>query len=302
MRSTMGVSVGVAALLVVVTACASSPSPRGEMAEAPHGPTLAAIRPKLDSIETRIGMQASVLTARLDTLRALLNTRTPAPASDDSLSVTESQALRSDAAPEGVITGVVLDGVTGLPLEAAMVYLEGSDIGAIVDATGHFEIARIPLGEYEVVAQRIGYRPVRLRADMRQSEGVVARYLLQPHTLVDCEVISVRGVRVRVRDVLTGKAPPTATALRVSNDSDRWWALATAEEDADVLTLWVQVGAGPLDIEVAAEGYAPWYGRSVPSGPSRCGGPGGGVFDVWLLPTEDHTWRREEGRDRDPDR
>lgn len=287
---------GLVGLVLLTSACASRPS------DEPHAPTLSAIRPKLDSIDMRIGVQFGLLVARVDTLRALATAAAandvaePAPAVAEA--VVESDATRSEAVPAGVIRGLVIDGDTGLPIARAITELRGRQIGSLADSAGRFNIPNVPDGRYELMASSLGYQEAVVSIDVRSPQGVAARFVLRPRDWVDCEYVSVRGVRVTVRDVLTGRAPETATALRVTNGRDRWWALANAEAAAAALGLYTQVGGGPLQVEVAAEGYAPWYSSVTAPRPSGgCRVPDTGYqFDVWLLPTEDHSWRREEPR------
>lgn len=281
--------------MALTSGCASPSDP----AEGPHAATIAALRPKLDSIEGRITFQAAALAARIDSLHA--TGRAPAtemarsPTGDDTVGITASESVRSRAVPGGVIRGIVLDHETGEPIEAAQVHLRNTQIGALSDTSGHFEIQRVPPGQHQLMAERVGYTPVTVGVSVQPPQGVVARFQLRPHEWVECEAIVVRGVWVRVRDVLTGLAPATATAMRVSNERDRWWALGHAEPEDESLTLSVQVGTGPLKVEVAAEGYAPWADRAVPPQSLRCGAAGSASFDVWLLPVEDHSWRKGEG-------
>lgn len=282
-------------LLAYASACAPAPEPSRE----PHLPTIEALRPKLDSIEGRIGFQSVSLAARIDSLERR-NVRgepqTSVRESDtDSTRTTESEAVGTPAVQEGVIVGIVMDVETGQPLEAAQVAIRDVMIGDLSDQSGRFEIPGVPLGEYELRAAMVGYAPVGLRIRVDRAQGVVARFLLRPHAWVDCEFISVRRVRATVRDVVTGLAPATATALRVSNGRERWWALGNADGEGDSLDLVVQVGTGPLSVEVAAEGYALWRGTAVMPQSEGCVPGGSATLDVWLLPTEDHSWRREEG-------
>ena len=277
-------------LMVSGVSCAPAPVPTPE----PHLPTVAAVRPKLDSIDGRIEFVAERLNARLDSLEHSRPSASATPVHDSEAVPLQSgsEAIGSGGVPEGTIVGVVMDLETGEALEAAQVALRPANLGDISDASGRFEIPRAPLGEFELRAEMVGYTPVSLPIRMDRAEGVVARFLLRPHVWVDCEFVWARHVRVTVRDVVTGLAPATATALRVSNGEERWWALGQAEEAGDALDLVVQVGPGPLDVEVAAEGYEAWYGTAVMPQSEGCTVGGSSEFDVWLLPTEDHTWRR----------
>lgn len=287
-----------AILTLVAAACASPGTPASPPpSEAPHASTVRAIRPKLDSIETRIGFVSAQLSARIDTLRALLNAVPGRSLPPDTATLTASAAIRSEAVDGSTIAGIVADAETGRPIPGAVVSVEGTGLGALSDTSGHFQIWRVPPGTYQLEVTRIGYESVTIEAPGGSHGGVVVRFVLYPHVQVSCGGVFVtRIVAVTVRDALTGRAPSTATALRVSNGRNRWWALGHAEPGAGELRLGVQPGGGPLEVEVAAEGYATWYASVVKSpsdSPDPCGRDMSRRFNVWLLPTEDQSWRNE---------
>ena len=60
-----------------------------------------------------------------------------------------------------VISGVVLDKVTGDPLPGASVFIEGTSIGAAANDEGEYRIPRVPAGTYVLVATYIGYQEVK---------------------------------------------------------------------------------------------------------------------------------------------
>lgn len=62
------------------------------------------------------------------------------------------------AAAQQEITGVVLDGETGKPLQGANVFLDETTIGAATDTLGLYAIRDVPPGPYTVVASMVGYQ------------------------------------------------------------------------------------------------------------------------------------------------
>ena len=58
----------------------------------------------------------------------------------------------------GQIQGSVTDSTTGGYLFGANVFLEGTSLGAATDASGKYQIARVPAGSYNIVVRYIGYK------------------------------------------------------------------------------------------------------------------------------------------------
>lgn len=61
---------------------------------------------------------------------------------------------------KGAVKGTVLDKDTGEPIIFGNVILEGTTYGANTDYDGHFVIAKVPDGEYKLIATYIGYDSV----------------------------------------------------------------------------------------------------------------------------------------------
>jgi hypothetical protein len=57
----------------------------------------------------------------------------------------------------GVVTGVVIDAVTGDSLSGARVFVEGTSRSAVSDTNGSFIIADVPRGSHMLVCEKIGY-------------------------------------------------------------------------------------------------------------------------------------------------
>ncbi len=67
----------------------------------------------------------------------------------------------SSLSQTGQIKGSILDAKTNKPLAFANVFLNKTTIGAVTDSSGHFLIAHVPVGRYEIVGSFIGYIPFR---------------------------------------------------------------------------------------------------------------------------------------------
>jgi outer membrane receptor protein involved in Fe transport len=57
----------------------------------------------------------------------------------------------------GQITGQVIDASNGAPLEAAQVYVEGSNLGTLTSANGRYLLLEVPSGTHQIRVERLGY-------------------------------------------------------------------------------------------------------------------------------------------------
>ncbi|RZK93708.1 MAG: carboxypeptidase-like regulatory domain-containing protein, partial [Hymenobacter sp.] len=62
------------------------------------------------------------------------------------------------AAAQVTISGTVRDSLTHQPLPFASVFLANTTRGATTDAQGHYALAGVPAGRYELAATYVGYR------------------------------------------------------------------------------------------------------------------------------------------------
>jgi hypothetical protein len=237
---------------LVLAACTASRSLPGTIADGPH---------------QRLA----------DSIRATLTGPVATP-------LVESEALASHAVSEGSIRGVVVDGDSGVPINHGLVFLSPS-FGTQTDSLGRFQLRNVPAGSYTLTAQRIGYSSTSLEVEMPQSSGVAARFVLRPESLSNCGlIISWPGVTAVVRDGVSGGAPTGLTSLRLAKEAWESTSAETAEPDWEALPLRVRVPSdGVFELEVSADGYAPWHGRVALSSDS-CGTIGQAVVPVWLLP------------------
>ncbi|MBA3671132.1 MAG: TonB-dependent receptor [Gemmatimonadaceae bacterium] len=74
----------------------------------------------------------------------------------------------------GVVTGTVVEDVTGQPLAGVAVLLVATGRGALTDDAGRFALADVPAGAYTLRAQQLGYATVELPVEIR---GGVTRAL-----------------------------------------------------------------------------------------------------------------------------
>jgi TonB-dependent starch-binding outer membrane protein SusC len=63
----------------------------------------------------------------------------------------------AEAQERGQITGQAVDAQSGAPVAEVQVYIAGTDLGSLTRSNGRFVILNVPVGTYDLRAERIGY-------------------------------------------------------------------------------------------------------------------------------------------------
>lgn len=92
------------------------------------------------------------------------------------------------------LTGHVLDAITKEHLPYATVLISGTNIGAASDATGHFLIKNLRVGEYKVVASFLGYQPSEQVVRIEKDKTIEIKFELTP-TALEIGSVVVTGSR-----------------------------------------------------------------------------------------------------------
>lgn len=87
------------------------------------------------------------------------------------------------------ILGHVINSKTGEHIAYANVQIEGTTIGAVTDATGHFHIANCPEGTCDVVVRLVGFRQASHRVTMTAQQTVELEFALQPDAVALNQVV-----------------------------------------------------------------------------------------------------------------
>jgi hypothetical protein len=85
------------------------------------------------------------------------------------------------------IEGQVRDARTQKPLAYASVFLANTTYGTTTDSTGHFTLARVPNGQYELIASYLGYQLYKKTLDAQQATSLVVS--LQPTSTQLAEIV-----------------------------------------------------------------------------------------------------------------
>lgn len=96
----------------------------------------------------------------------------------DSLS-DESAESKDGKHTDSHIVGDVVNADTGEHLPYIDVYLEGTMIATITDATGHFFMKNLPVGKYVLKASSLGYVPQSIDVDIQKGKTIELRFSLK---------------------------------------------------------------------------------------------------------------------------
>jgi TonB-linked SusC/RagA family outer membrane protein len=101
-------------------------------------------------------------------------------------------AFTAAQAQEGAITGTVINGQTLAPVNAAQVFVPGTDIGTLSDRDGQYRLAPVPTGQITVEVRLIGFR------SQTQTVTVTAGQLATLDFQLDVSAVQLEDVTVNV--------------------------------------------------------------------------------------------------------
>ena len=135
----------------------------------------------------------------------------------------------------GKIAGFVRDAENNSAIVGANVYLESLQLGGSTDTEGTFFILNVPPGQYTLIVEMIGYRPIRME-DVRVSVNRTFRadVRLNPEAIAGEEVI-VKADRVALRKDQTSS---------IRNVSAEQISLLPVESVAEVVALQPGIAVG----------------------------------------------------------
>ncbi len=189
------------------------------------------------------------------------------------------------------ISGIVVDVTDGKPLFAS-VGLRGTSYGVLTDSLGRFTLKAPRAGKLLLAVSKIGYRTAQDTIEFRAEGGLIAQVGLQLDA--DCESMVPPGMKIMVRDLVTGLAPATPVRVRIQSDTfvaetDR--GATTINPDRSIAHLSFAVGSelpthGPFDVEVIANGYVTWKASNVLMVLDQCGRDRQPTLRAWLMPID----------------
>jgi hypothetical protein len=181
-----------------------------------------------------------------------------------------ARAQQPGADAERVLSGVVVDNLTGRPVSTALVSVGGDAPRAIADSLGAFTLRGVPAGTFEILVQRFGYGDLTLRVSVPGSpQPVIARLQNDPLQLDSLIVTGTARVDLAgaVLDARS-REPVPWPSLWLSPDAVREAASSAGDEEGAFSLGGVRTGIYLLRIDKL--GYRSQYisiGVSAPSAP-----------------------------------
>ncbi|MDD4430211.1 MAG: TonB-dependent receptor [Bacteroidales bacterium] len=117
-----------------------------------------------------------------------------------------------------------IDGKQHLPY--IQVWIKGTNLGTLTDASGHFKIANLPLGKQIIVAQGLGYITQEREVLMERGKAVTVYFELEEDAM-NLEQVVITGTRSRhyVKDVPVRTEVITAKSIENKNAANLYQAL-----------------------------------------------------------------------------
>jgi len=100
-----------------------------------------------------------------------------------------------EGASYGKIRGIVTDAATGDPLWGANVVVQGTNLGAATDEDGYFIIFQVPIGQYTLVANMIGYTSMEVTEVFVMSKLTTTVDFRLSTTTIEGETVTVTAKR-----------------------------------------------------------------------------------------------------------
>ncbi len=162
--------------------------------------------------------------------------------------------LLAQQTQHATLTGRVTDDSTSVPLANVNIYIANSTLGANTNDDGIFEIRNIPLGNYDVVASRIGYLLYTIRTTLLEPRKREIQIRLKPANVEMTEVVvsapdptEWKKELSRFTELFLGTTQ-NAKGCRITNPE----VLDFKTEGEDV---FVATARQPVEIENLAMGY-----------------------------------------------
>ena len=105
----------------------------------------------------------------------------------------------------GSLTGLVTDAGSGRPLSAAQVFIEGTGLGGLTNASGRYLIINVPAGTHTLRVELIGYTAASQEVTVADDQATTADFGLNEE-VIDFDEIVVTGTAGQARRREVGNA------------------------------------------------------------------------------------------------
>lgn len=131
-------------------------------------------------------------------------------------------AQRTDA----MLFGDVKSAATGEHIPYASITVKGTNLKTMADATGHFKLTNLPVGQQTIIATAVGYKSLEILTTMVSDKGTEVYFVLDDDAR-DLNQVVVTGTRTRhfVKNVPVRTEVITAQALTDKNAQNVFEAL-----------------------------------------------------------------------------
>ena len=89
----------------------------------------------------------------------------------------------------GSLTGQVTDAASGRPLSSAQVFIEGTGLGGLTNATGRYLVVNVPNGEHTLRVALIGYSSASQQVTVTEGQATTANFQLSEEALALDEIV-----------------------------------------------------------------------------------------------------------------
>ena len=126
-----------------------------------------------------------------------------------------TRACAQTGTATGIVVGKVTDKTSGEPLSGTTVEIRGTGLGNATDGRGHFIVRGVRPGTAEVVARRLGFRPLSQSVQVVAGDSVTANFVLEESAVtLDAVVTTGTGGAVAKREVGAPIAVLDAAAIK----------------------------------------------------------------------------------------
>ncbi|MBQ2429794.1 MAG: TonB-dependent receptor, partial [Alistipes sp.] len=102
---------------------------------------------------------------------------------------TANASAQREKATDANIHGHVIDAKTRTHIPLVTISIQGTTIGTVADATGHYYLKNLPTGDYTIVAEAVGLKSVEQRVTIEPRKSVEINFVMEEESLNMDEVV-----------------------------------------------------------------------------------------------------------------
>lgn len=102
---------------------------------------------------------------------------------------TANASAQREKVTDANIHGHVIDAKTRTHIPFVTISIQGTTIGTVADATGHYFLKNLPIGDYTIVAEAVGLKSVEQRVTIEPRKSVEINFVMEEESLNMDEVV-----------------------------------------------------------------------------------------------------------------